>query len=35
VGHVHVSYRGHMTIRIELRATNLAPSRLWHSQRLS
>ncbi len=26
VGHVHVSYRGHMTIRIELRATNLAPS---------
>jgi hypothetical protein len=26
VGHVHVSHRGHMRIRIELRATNLAPS---------
>src|SRR5215208_2845779 len=26
VGHVLVSHRGHMRIRIELRATNLAPS---------
>ena len=26
VGHVHVSHRGHMHIRIELRATDLAPS---------
>jgi hypothetical protein len=26
VGHVVVSHRGHMHIRIELRATNLAPS---------
>jgi len=26
VGHVFVSYRGHMPLRIELQATNLAPS---------